>query len=238
MKSQHSLLITFLLSISIHLFSTIIGNAQDENVLRSFDIKFGENEDKGLVNQYHRYRNELKYASDHLILGWASDELSLDKPIKLGRGFECTIYISNNIKDTKTDLNSVNIGFSQVQGSFDSFFSILIFKDSNRYALNDQISKQKTYFFPKNMPNIFDGEYHKIQFRYEFDLRYTKVKRVLWVDDIKAIDLSDSVSDTFLRGSLNTKFSLPVCPIFKSDINQLGNYENKTYIYRWSFKSL
>lgn len=211
---------------------------QEETVLRSFDIKFGEKEDKSLLFPNYRNRVALNYADNYLILGWASEELLLSKPIKIGKGFDFVFYLSNEIKE-KNNLNIVRIRFSQLFGSFNtplSFF-INIFRDSNRYAVGDEFSGDN---LPSKTPNIFDGKIHKIQLRYEFNPSYNRLTRKLWIDEIDVVSTIVNIPNnlSYKIERLKTNSFNPVFPLFETSINELGYYENTSRLYRWSFKSL
>ncbi len=200
---------------------------QEETVLRSFDIKFGEKEDKSLLIDPFKSN---KYGSNFLILETLSYPNIL-KPMSIQRGFETTIYLAS---EGKIERNQSSYSATELRINF-GYFSFMISEDGNgKRNVIDGLSYSKS--IGANVPLFFDGNTHKIKIKYIFDLDQNRVVRTIAIDDIYVLN-NDSSTFNFsldLNGFRN-KSSIGL------DMRTYEGFLTKNpsgKLYRWSFKSL
>lgn len=233
MKS-HSLLITFLLCISIHLFSTGIGYTQDETVLRSFDIKLGENEDKSLYDYSSNFFGDYYISFNPKS---ATRWILLKKPIFINNGFEMKVTFSSEEKiSTSDDFNfriemTANPTLPNGMRTFDFSNSLTEGKDvfSSQFLSK---SMDQTNEYDKLNIKIYDGKKHELNLKY-IPISSTKVKRILIIDGKNRFEkiFDGIINANFPSGMGNA--ALQWSAYFRD-----GRKESLLRIYNWSFKSL
>jgi hypothetical protein len=196
---------------------------QEETVLRSFDIKFGEKEDKSLF--YH----SGYYETNNIVLGWGANILNVRKEVSPNRGFETTVYFLSEAKCRNEKHSGIRIRFRDKLLHRTSSVLDISFYDKNKFYDSFLGS------YNSIATNIFDGKVHKIKLRYEFD--QNTVRRTIWVDN--SINFTSSEFNKDVYEELRKDLDKPVVPVFFVEDGVFENCtSNTTKLYRWSFKSL
>lgn len=202
---------------------------QEETVLRSFDIKFGEKEDKSLIEDIKMHT----FDNNSIIF----TEANIIHKVLIIRGFETSIFYSGELDENK-GYSSLRIYMNSENGR--NITDILWTKDKKgevRYSIyfpfvHTSRGLQNHYKdILLKAPNIFDGKPHRIYLKYEF---FTQNE--LEVSGIRTVKIDDyTIEDRvqFLTQWQSIYENLaPASP----SINPYDVKNNK--LYRWSFKSL
>lgn len=223
---------------------------QEETVLRSFDIKFGEKEDmsliksdyksKGLGLNYLFFPETVHYTSANLGIEdkYSNGRIKAIRPVSISNGFEFSIYFSGK---TTCGSPALDVIFTPQKINNYTFFSSHIIDNrsySNEHEWMDifnGIFRRKQYTQYLN-PNLFDGKIHKVVMRYEFDLKKHQLIGNILIDDVKVVDNYTEISNDF-----DSIFKIPhfisICAgVGERRINCQPTIEFK--LYRWSFRSL
>jgi len=194
---------------------------QEETVLRSFDIKFGEKEDKSL------WKVESPVLDGNsLTLKPNSSYVSINKKVFVRNGFESTFYFSG--------LRSSS-GYNKLY--FELFPTVISFWEkhadgSNKLYVNaNLVDIAQVFDFSKSNIDLFDGKIHKVMIICS-RVSNSLIKNQIIIDGFAALPFERSPTRYYdnlvLERGLGTSLAL-------------GNYfnsPNQTKLYRWSFKSL
>lgn len=203
---------------------------QEETVLRSFDIKFGEKEDKSMYDlRQGIFGKSLEFGENHLLFKPGLEDLTMKHPIVLTRNFETTFYYSTS---KYSDVGQLSIGLSPnydvtIHRPFLTFDILKV--ESLESSLIDYIIKDdRVAKIPLQAPHLFDGKIHKVYIKYIFNSDYTKVSREVFIDNFKISELKD-VQIEYNPLKINYIQIYNRFPAGDSNVGKL---------YRWSFKSL
>lgn len=194
-------------------------NLQDERTLKSFDIKFGPNDDKSLLS--NRINGNL-YGADYLLCDGVFP--IIDRPVCVINGFETTIYFASEKPEPRTSILSSNLTFN-LTGGFDWSIS-----GGQRYDYFDPLLNLLKSIDPTIF--IFDGKVHKVVIQSFINTSTRTSTYNLLFDDILVLENKDFTVRRYgnLQNDLlgNTGVSLT----FGASLGA-----PKVKLYRWSFKS-
>jgi len=193
---------------------------QDESTLRSFDIKFGPNEDKSLL---FLNINADKYGPDYLLCEeFVYPEIS--KPVPLTNGFETVIYLASERPDPRTSILASRLSLKFLSAGFEWSVS-----GGSSYNFYDGMLNFLTAIDPKIY--IFDGKMHKIVIQSNIDLSKKTSSYRLFFDDVIILERKD-----FNIRAFDVQNKIP----FNQGINLsfgAASGAPRVKLYRWSFKS-
>jgi hypothetical protein len=193
---------------------------QDENLLKSFDIKFGPNDDKSLLLVKF---NADKYGPDYLLCEpFVYPEIF--RSVSIVNGFESVIYMASETPDPRGSILSSQLALNFLSSGLGWTIS-----GGSSYNYYDPMLNLLTAIDPKLF--IFDGKIHKVAIQSTIDLATKLSSYKLLVDDVLLLERKD-----FAIRAFSVQDKLP----FNLGVNlKFGSATGapNVKLYRWSFKS-
>ncbi|AQG78553.1 VWD domain-containing protein [Spirosoma montaniterrae] len=188
---------------------------QEESIVKTFDIKFGPNDDKSLLKQAF---SSNQYGTEYLLCNSVTYP-AINRPISVVNGFETTIYLASESPNIIPSELSFNLG------RYEWHWSVKALNSVGRYRFYDPL----LYLFMGIDSNIaiFDGKLHKVVIQSAINLGAKTSTYRVYFDDIL---VSENVNFTIRRYR-------PQDELLVNHQNVSLTVNNTVKLYRWSFKS-
>jgi|GEM_PF-5967145 len=193
---------------------------QDESTIRSFDIKFGPNDDKSLLTSQI---NSGSYGTDYLLCGTGTVSPEIQRPVSIINGFETNIYMASETPDPQKSILASSLSLHVLSG-----LTWTVSGGSN-YNYYDPILNLQRSIDPKVF--IFDGKIHKVTIQSNIDLATKLSSYKLLVDDAIILEKKD-----FTIRAYNLQNKLPFSSGISLKFGAASGAAN-VKLYRWSFKT-
>ena len=193
-------------------------NLQEESILRSFDIKFGPNDDKSLLRNTF---SASQYGTDYLLCDKAVTYPEINKSISVLNGMETVVYLASETPDPTPSGLSFNLG--PYEWNWD--LSSTKLPGRYRYSFYDPL-----YYAYKSFDSnvaIFDGKLHKVVIQSAINLGANTSTYRVYFDDVL---VSENVNFTIRRYQHKN--------VLLANHQRISlSFDSKVKLYRWSFKS-
>ncbi|MCF0074990.1 VWD domain-containing protein [Dyadobacter sp. CY261] len=188
---------------------------QDENTLRSFDIKFGPDDDKRLLK---RTFAAGQYGSDYVVCN-ANDYPEINGSISVVNGFETVVYFASESPNP----NPAGVYFNL--GPYEWNWSVSSANTPGDYSFYDPLLYLIKEFNSKIL--IFDGKVHKLVIQSSIDLTKNTGTYKIFFDDVLVSE----------NGNFAIRRYRPQKELVALHPDVSLTFKNNVRLYRWSFKS-